>query len=119
MQKGVYSPFHVCTASAIMVLRKRMHVRGYSICTDLITCKTRQPCLLNNARQPTMLASSVQAVIACNATVPRVCTLVFFIKPFLVLNAPFPLGKGGVVVKTVTHKPFLTPVAPLKTSTLS
>jgi len=26
-----------------------------------------------------MLASSVQAVVACNATAPRVCTLVLFI----------------------------------------
>ena len=30
--------------------------------------------------KPTMLASSVQAVVACNVTVLRVCTLVLFIK---------------------------------------
>ena len=29
--------------------------------------------------KPTILASSVQAVVACNATAPRVCTLVLFI----------------------------------------
>ena len=28
---------------------------------------------------PTMLASSVQAVVACNVTAPRGCTLVLFI----------------------------------------
>ena len=33
LQCFVYSPFHVRTASAIMVPRKRMRVRGYSICT--------------------------------------------------------------------------------------
>jgi len=29
--------------------------------------------------KPTMLASSVQSVVACYATAPRVCTLVLFI----------------------------------------
>ena len=29
--------------------------------------------------KPRMLALSVQAVVACNATAPRVCTLVLFI----------------------------------------
>ena len=29
--------------------------------------------------KPSMLASSVLAVVACNATVPRVCTLVLYI----------------------------------------
>ena len=32
-----------------------------------------------NGPKPTMLASSVQSVVACNATVLRVCTLVLFI----------------------------------------
>ena len=41
------------------------------MCTDLTTCKS--------GLKPTMLASSVQAVVACNVTAPRVCTLVLFI----------------------------------------
>ena len=42
LQCFVYSPFHVRTASAIMVLRKRMRVRGYSrsMCTAPATCTT-------------------------------------------------------------------------------
>ena len=59
----------------------------------LIPCVKRKKIhILQHARQgrhqtiaqlsgpkPTMLASSVQSVVACNVTAPRVCTLVLFI----------------------------------------
>ena len=37
-----------------------------------------------------MLATSVQAVVACNATAPRVCTLVFFISTEFVYHLQMP-----------------------------
>ena len=53
------------------------------------TCKTRQNTRLYIAQlsglKPAMLASSVQSVVACYATVPRVCTLVLFIVLFSTL----------------------------------
>ena len=55
-----------------------MHMRT---CTDLYTtCKTRQDTTVAQLSRlkPTVLASSVHAVVACNATAPRVCTLVLF-----------------------------------------
>ena len=38
----VYSPFHVRTASAIMVPRKHMRVRGYSMCTRVCALQAKQ-----------------------------------------------------------------------------
>ena len=38
--------------------------------------------------KPTMFASPVQAVAACNATVPRVCTLVLIIELRIALLKP-------------------------------
>ena len=51
------------------------------MCTDHTTCKPRQNTRLIaqlSELKPIMLVSSVQAVvyISCNATAPRVCTLV-------------------------------------------
>ena len=81
------------------VLAYWVRIRGYSMCTR-VRAQT-----LQHARQgrtldhspieclkPAMLVSSVQAVVACYATVPRVCTLVLFIficntrRKFLHLN---------------------------------
>ena len=47
-------------------------------CTDLTT-RGHYPIAQFSGLKPTMLASSMQAVVACNATAPRVCTLVLFI----------------------------------------
>ena len=60
-----------------------MHMHAYG--TDHTTCQARQDTRLSELK-PTMLASSVQAVVACNTTVPRVCTLVLFIEPLIVIN---------------------------------
>ena len=51
-------------------------------CTDPSTCKTRQDTRLAqlSGLKSIMLASSVQAVVACNATALRVCTLVLFVR---------------------------------------
>ena len=49
---------------------------------DLTTCQTRQDVKTIaqlSELKPIMLTSSVQAVVACNATAQRVCTLVLFI----------------------------------------
>ena len=43
--------------------------------------KTGHQTMAQLSRQPAMLVSSVQAVVACYATAPRVCTLVLFILP--------------------------------------
>ena len=48
------------------------------MCTDLTTCKS--------GLKPTMLASSVQAVVACNVTAPRVCTLVLSLCPACIVS---------------------------------
>ena len=54
-----------------------MHTRT---CTDPTAWKTRQDTIAEwNGHKPAMLVSSVQAVVACHATAPRVCTLVLFI----------------------------------------
>ena len=49
------------------------------MCTDSTTCKTRQDTRQLSELKPAMLVSSVQAVVACYTTAPRVCTLVLFI----------------------------------------
>ena len=55
-----------------------MHTR---MCTDHTTCQTRRDTIAQLSElKPIMLASSVQAVVACNATAcPGFCTLVLLI----------------------------------------
>ena len=48
-----------------------------------------------SGHKPAMLASSVQSVIACNVTAPRVCTLVLFI--FDAFGVPYTQGPGHVL----------------------
>ena len=68
-----------------MVPRKRMRVLSYSMCTRVCAQtiqharKGRTLGAQLSELKPIMLALSVQAVVACNATVLRVCTLVLFI----------------------------------------
>ena len=75
----MYSLFHIRTASAIMVLCKRMHVRSYSMCIRIreqTLQHARQGRTLDYSPiewQQLMLVSFVQAVVACNATALRVC----------------------------------------------
>ncbi len=54
-----------------------MHTR---MCTDPTTCQTRQDTRL----QPNEW-TSVQAVEVCNATAPRLCTLVLFLAMVMLL----------------------------------
>ena len=67
-----------------MVPRKRMRVRTIvhvqcSVCAQALQ-NARQGTLAQlSGLKPTMLASSVQAVVAGNATAPRVCTSVLVI----------------------------------------
>ena len=53
------------------------------------------------ALKPTMFASSVQAVVACNVTAWRVCTLMFFIFSKFITNSLF-YGDMSCFAKTLT-----------------
>ena len=94
------SPFQVRKARAIMVPRKLMRVLGYSMCTRIRAQTTQQSRTLNYSPiewQQLMLVSFVQAVVACNATVPRVCTLVLFIVPCVCLSVSLSVSPQAIL----------------------
>ena len=85
-----------------------MHMR---MCTDHTTCKPRQDTRLIaqlSELKPIMLVSSVQAVVyvACNATAPRVCTLVLFI--FVVFGIAIPMYTCTCTSTVPLHVHFFT-----------
>ena len=76
------------------------------MCTDHTTCRQGRTLGAQLSElKPIMLPSSVQAVVACNATAPRVCTLVLFIIVVILYHAQrhslcdhhkYALGAGSV-----------------------
>jgi len=95
-----------------MVPHKTMHVLSYSMCTAYMHRPYNMPDKVGRYTlaqlsdlKPIMLASPVQAVVACNATMSRVCILVLFIVLCVCLSVCLFVSPHAILaVREITSK---------------